>query len=190
MHHQHLAVAAGTGPDADGGDGQLGRHALGQLGGNGLEHHGEGAGLFHCVGVFQKLAGRIGGLALHLEAAQSVDALRREADVGAHGNLAVDDGADAVGHLHAALQLHGIGAGLLHETPGVHHGIAHARLVGHEGHIHDDERVLRAARHRCTVVNHVLHSDRHGVAQAQHHVAERIADEDDHRDLLARLLHG
>ena len=40
-----------AGTDADGGDGQLRRHAGGQLGGDGLQDHGEGAGLFHGMGV-------------------------------------------------------------------------------------------------------------------------------------------
>ena len=121
--HEHLAVAARAGADADGGDGQLRRHAFGELGGNGLEDHGESAGLFHRVGVFQKLAGRVGRLALHLEAAQRVDALRRKADMGAYGDLAVDDGTDAVRHFHTAFQLHGVGARLLHEAAGVHHRV-------------------------------------------------------------------
>ena len=205
--HEHLAVAARAGADADGGDGQLRRHAFGELGGNGLEDHGEGAGLFHRVGVFQQLAGRIGRLALHLEAAQRVDALGREPDMGAHGDLAVDDGTDAVRHFHTAFQLHGVGARLLHEAAGVHHRVVDAGLIRHEGHIDDDECVLRAAGHSGPVVDHVLHRHRYGVAQTEHDVAERVADEDginaglvhepcrgvvvggDHRDLLALGLH-
>ena len=49
-------------------------------------------------------------LALHLEAAERVDRLRREADVAHHRDLGVEDRRDRVEPLAAALELHRAGA--------------------------------------------------------------------------------
>ena len=54
VEHKDLAVAVGACPDANGRNGQLFRHSLGQLGRNRFKYDGEGAGCFEGLGVIQQ----------------------------------------------------------------------------------------------------------------------------------------
>ena len=111
MVHEHLAVAAGAGADADGGHvDRVGDHA-GDLVGHALEHDGEAAGGGQGLGVGHQLERGAVLAALHLEAAHGVDGLRGEAEVAHHRDLGVDERLDHRQPLAAALELHGLGAG-------------------------------------------------------------------------------
>ena len=86
--------------------------------------------------------------------------------------------ADSLQPLAPAFQLDGVHAGFLQETPGIPHGFDRRGLVGHKGHVANQQGVLRPASHSFAVVQHILHGDRQGVGVAQDHHAERIAYQD------------
>ena len=94
------------------------------------------------------------------------------------GDAGGDDGGNLRADLAATLKLDAVGAALLEQAASVGHGLLDADLVGHEGHVADDEGVLSAAGDGGTVVDHVLHGDGEGVLVAEHDVAEGVADED------------
>ena len=81
------------------------------VGGHGLEHDRERAGLLERERLVEDVVGRLAS-ALHAVAAEPVHRLRREADVRHHGDADVDQPVDEV-ELRA-LDLHGVGAALLH----------------------------------------------------------------------------
>ena len=89
----------------------------------------------------------------------------------------IHDGADLLADCSAAFELHGIRATLLHKAPCVRYRIIDGSLIGHEGHVRDHERILRATRHGSRMVDHVLHGHRKRIFVAQNNVSERIADE-------------
>ena len=126
MEDEHLAVAAGTGADADRGDVDRLGDQRGDLVGHPLEHQGEAAGGLEGLGVLHQGERRLGLLALHPEAAHGVHRLRGEAEVAHHGDLGVDDGLDDRHPLGAALELHRLGAGP-DEGGGVAHGVVGRR---------------------------------------------------------------
>ena len=176
--HQHLAVGACPGPDADRGNAQAVRDQLGQPVGDGLQHQGIAAGLLQQVRVFHQPAGGLGRLALRLEPAQLVYALRRQAQVAHHRDAGGHDGLDGAGHRPPAFQLDGIHAGFLQKAPGIAHRLAGGGLVRHERHVADEVRGLGAARHGLGVVEHVFHGHGQGGLVAQHHHAQGVAHQD------------
>ena len=93
------------------------------------------------------------------------------------GDSRFDDGLNLRAYTHAAFELDGVAAAFLHEAAGVVHGVVNGCLVGHEGHVADDEGVFCAARYGFGVMDHVFHCDRQGVFIAEHDHAEGIADE-------------
>ena len=183
-HAQHvlvdedLAVAAGAGADADGGDAHFLGDQGGKLGGHGLEHDGERAGGLERLRVGDQLARSGLALALHLEAAERVDGLRRQAQVPHDGDAGGHHGGNLRAHLFAAFQLHAVRAAFLEQAAGVAYGIGDADLVGQERHVADDQGVLRAAGDGGAVVDHVFDGHGQGVLVTEHHVAQRVADED------------
>ncbi len=101
-----MAGAMRAGPDADGGDAQALGDPGGELGGDAFEHERKAARLLQPTRVFQDPEGVVGCPALHLEAAHGMYALRRQAQVPHHRDLAIHQRADHVQALGAALQLH------------------------------------------------------------------------------------
>ena len=90
--------------------------------GHALEHDREAAGLGERDRVVDDRPGRVELLALHLEAAERVDRLRREAEVAHHRDLGVEDRLHRVEALAAAFELHRARAGA-DERGRVAHGL-------------------------------------------------------------------
>ena len=66
----------------------------------------------------------------------------------------------------------------LRKRPALRTASATIGLVGHERHVADQIGALRPAPHGLAVVDHLVHGHRHGGVVAEHHHAERVADED------------
>ena len=145
MEHEHLAVAVAAGADADRGTG----HGVGDEPGHGvghaLEHDGEAAGLGERDRVVDERPGGLEVLALHPEAAERVDRLRREAEVAHHRDLGVEDRAHRVEPLAATLELHRAGAGA-DQPRRVGDGLGGGHVVAEPGQVADDERAVADVR--------------------------------------------
>ena len=100
----------------------------------------------------------------------------RPADVAHDRDAGLDERLDDPAPSDAALDLDGLGAGLLEEPTGVLERFVDGR-VGEERHVADDQRPLRAADHGLRVVEHLGHRHADGRLVAEQHLAERIADE-------------
>src|SRR5262245_36017334 len=87
---EDLPVAACPGADADGRDLDGLRDLEREVGGNTLDDDGKDARLLHGQRVFQKPS----LVALHAEAAEAMNRLRRQSDVPHHGNVRLHDGPD------------------------------------------------------------------------------------------------
>src|SRR5437588_1026575 len=158
---EHLAVAARSGADPDGGDGQGRGDLAGERRGDTLEHDAERPRRFQLTGVLEDPGGDLGVLALDLEAAQPVHALRRQTDV-AHDR---DSGlGQPAGRLDrgrpAALQLHRVHPRLLEQAAAVVDRLLDRGLVGEEGQVTDQQGVARAARHGPAEHDQLVHRDR------------------------------
>jgi hypothetical protein len=92
-------------------------------------------------------------------------------------DAALDHVVDGFGHGRAALDLHRLGARLLHDPGGVVIGRLGAAFVGAEGHVDDDHGLARPTHHRLTMQDHHLHGHADGVGQAMNHHAEAVADQ-------------
>ncbi len=132
---EDLAGAAGAGADANGGDLEL----LGDDGGDvfrdGLEDHGEAAGVLDGEGVVEDGHGGVGRLALDAEAAEGVLALRGETDVAEDGDAGGGDAADRGRHLAAALELDALHAALLDEADSGAKGLLGGDFIAAHGHV-------------------------------------------------------
>ena len=93
------------------------------------------------------------------------------------GMPAPDDAPDLLVAAFAALELHGVRAGLLHEPHGGVQGLLGAVLVGAERHVGDDERALHRARHGARERDQLVDRHRQRGLVAEHVVARRVADE-------------
>ena len=67
LNDLHLPVAAGPGPDADGGDTNLFTDKSREFGGHGFQHHGKGSGLLQSDGIIDELLSCFQRLALRLD---------------------------------------------------------------------------------------------------------------------------
>ncbi len=88
VRHQHLAIAAGPGTDADRRHLHFRRDALGEFGGNALQHNRKRASRFGG----QRIGHEPLGVALHFVAAQHMYALRTQAAMGHDGNAGRHEG--------------------------------------------------------------------------------------------------
>jgi hypothetical protein len=77
-------------------------------------------------------------LALHLVTAEDVYRLRRQADVAADRDAALDEEFDGRCHFAAAFELDHLGTGR-HQRDGVAEGLFRRFLIAAEGHVGDDE---------------------------------------------------
>ena len=175
---EYLAVAVGAGADADDGDVDGGGDLGAEGGGDGFEDEGECAGLGDGLGVGDELAG--GFFAAALDAgAEGLDALGGEADVGEDGDAVLYEGGDGGGAEGAAFDFYGVAAGFLEGASAVEEGLLGGGLVGHEGHVEDDEGVAGAADDGGGVADHVVEGDGEGVGMAEEGGADGVADEDE-----------
>jgi hypothetical protein len=95
-----------------------------------------------------------------------------------HRDVDAGDGLDGVGHHHAALQLHALGA-FLHQADAALHGLLRADLVAAEGQIAHDQCLRLQPGDEAHVVRHLVELDRNGVGGALHHHAHTVAHQDD-----------
>jgi hypothetical protein len=117
---------------------QAGRDFGGQHGRDGFEDDHRRAGFLQGQGiVLQALRGGF-ALALHLVAAERMHRLRRQADVAADRDAALDEKATVGGHFLAAFELDHLRAGR-HQRDGVAEGLFRRFLVAAEGHVGNDE---------------------------------------------------
>ena len=66
-----------------------------------------------------------------------------------------------------------------HEDRRVANRVARIEMVGEPGHVAHEQRPWSRPGHRPDVVGKVLDTDMEGVLPAEHHLGERIPDEDD-----------
>ena len=153
------------------------RDPLGDGGGHALEHQGEGAGLLDGDRVVVQLDAGVGGPALGLPAAERRRRLRRQAEVAHHRDPAPASARIRSSIGAGALELDGVGAGLLEEagrrcaprprpTPGSDRtaGRRPPAAGGAAGH----------GRVSITISSIV---DRHGRGVAEHGHRRRVADQ-------------
>ena len=114
---------------------------------------------------------------LDLEAAQAVDRLRGEPEVGHHRHLGVGEGRHQLGAV--AFDLHPLRPRLLDEADGVGHRVVGAEVERAIGHVRHQQGALDAPAGRFGVVDHLVHGDRQRVRMAQHDHGERVAHQDD-----------
>ena len=114
-------------------------------------------------------------VALHVVAAERVDALRPQAAVGHHGDAGRDERGDRVGLLDAAFELHGLAARFLQDAAGVFDRLVRAQVEARERHVDDHQRVLDRAADHFGVVDHFV--ERHG--------QRAVVPLDDHRHAVA-----
>src|ERR1700682_2037139 len=179
LDDEHLGVTMRSGADADRRRRQPFRYPLTEHTRDALEDDGEGAGFLQRLGVLEDLLRRLITATLDAHATELVDELRRQPQV-AHDRDAhrrqCFRGAD---HAPSSLHLHRMNTRLLQETAGVANRVLFGRVVGHEGHVADDQRVWRAANHCSGVTDHVVHRHAERVRISQHRVAQAVADQQD-----------
>ena len=119
LEHEDLAVAGRRRADADGRHGNE-RRVISRASGSttASTHHGEGSGRGHRLGIGADRLRRMRVAALHLEAADGVERLRRQADMAHDRDAALDQEADGLRHALAAFELHRAAAGLLQDPRG------------------------------------------------------------------------
>ncbi len=86
--------------------------------------------------------------------------LRREPNVPHHWNARPDDAADRLGNGHAALELHGFGAPVLHELASRFQRLLAGHLEAHERHVDHQVGAPGGPRHHPRVVSHLVEGDR------------------------------
>ena len=111
-----------------------------EVGGHALEHQREGARLLGLARRGEQPLARRLAAALHLEAAELVHRLRRQAEVRHHRHLGGDQRAHHVGAV--ALDLHRLRAALLEEAQGVGDRLLGAEVERAVRHVGDEQRPL------------------------------------------------
>ena len=102
----------------------------------------------------------------------------RQPEMAHHRNLGVEDGADRRRPACAPPSSLTASAPVsAHQARRVAQGILGAEVVGHPGHVHDQQRPAACAPDGPAVVDHLVQGDRQRALVAQHDVAQRIADE-------------
>ena len=123
VEDENLPIAIRAGADANGGNRKLTGDRRSHLPRNAFEHQGSGSGTLKGVCIAPQLRDCFGRARLHAVAAHAVHALWRKPEVADHGNFGCSNGPhdfDA-----RPLDLHGLGAGFLHESHGVRDALGH-----------------------------------------------------------------
>ena len=97
--------------------------------------------------------------------------------MGNYRNTSLYDSLDAVGIFHTSLKFHSLTICFLDNPAGIHNGIIHRALIRHERHIDSHESVLRASANSLSMMNHIVNGNSKGILITQHHVTQRIANE-------------
>ncbi len=66
-------------------------------------------------------------------------------------------------HIRPAFKFNRLGTGLLDQSAGIASGISQIDLIGHEGHIGNNQCLMRGTHNRSGMVNHFFNSDRQRV---------------------------
>lgn len=171
VEDEDLAVAIGTGADADRGNRDGICYFFGQAAGDAFKHDGERAGGLGGFGVGHEF----GFITLHFVAAKRVDVLGAQAAMGHHGDTGADECGDCFRLLNAAFQFDGLAAGLLQNAAGAFDGAVGAQVKTGEGQIDHDEGMLDGPADHFGMVDHFVERD-----------GERaIVPLDDHRHAVA-----
>ena len=130
MVNENLAVAVTTGANADSRDPDRvcdhARHTIGHT----FEDDREAAGFGERHGIVDDPASCIELLALHLEATDGVDGLRRQAEMAHHRDLGVEDGRDRVETLPSTFEFDRTRP-RANQLGGVAHGLFSRHVVAH-----------------------------------------------------------
>ena len=147
---------SGPGADADGRSINLGGDAGGDFPRNAFQDEGRDAGAVEGGGIGQQSVNGGRRLALDLVAAHAMDGLRRESNVSDDGNFGFDDAADERDARGSAFDFDGFGAAFLDEAHGVFKRLVSAGVVGAEGHVSHEKRMLarRGGRRGCDAASH------------------------------------
>jgi hypothetical protein len=177
VEDEDLPIAAGTGANADGGNGQLGRNLFGDFAGNTFKDESAGTGIGEGPCVCPELLHSLSGAGLDAVAAHAVKTLRSEAEMADDGDFGIGEGADKLGA--RTFDFDGFGAGFLDEADGVAEAISDSSVVAAKGHIGNYEGAMHGAANGAGVVEHLVHGDGEGVFVAKHDHGERVADEEE-----------
>ena len=173
VEDKNLAVAIGTGADADGGDGELCGDGGGDFTGNAFEDDCAGSGISEGLGVGLELEDGFSGAGLDAVSAHAVKALRGEAEMGDDGDFGLGEGADEIDA--RAFDFDGFGAGFFDEANGVGEAIGYCAVIAAEGHVGDEQGAADGAADGAGVMEHLVDGDGEGVFKAHHHHGQRIA---------------
>src|SRR5579859_4291128 len=176
VENEYLAVAVGAGSDADGGDAKLLRDARGEFARNGFEDDGKSSRGFDGARVTHQTFGGLDRFSLNAKTAQFENGLRREADVGHHGDFRFDKARDGFHAFFAAFEFNGFGA-VFYKAQRVANGFLGRNVKCAEGHVRDDESATGSATNGANVVQHFVERDGKRVVITEDDHAERIADE-------------
>ena len=173
---EHLAVAVGTGTDADGRDVQCRSHLRSEVGRDVFEHERERPRFLVGACEVENLLGVLLGCSLSLVAGR-LDLLGRQAEMRHHGNPELDQSLGQLDGVRAGLQLDRVGVRLLEHPAAVLDALGLADADREEGHIGDDDGVARRAGDGGRPARDLF--DRHGKRRvvAQRRVAHAVADE-------------
>ena len=89
-------------------------------------------------------------------------------------------------HRRAAFQLDRSAASFFHQSARINYRIIYRRLIGHEGHVDDNQSIFAATRYSSAVMYHVLHRYGQSVRISQDYISQRVAYE---YSVYARLVH-
>ena len=178
VQHQHLAVGARAGADADSGDREPPADGGCDRRRHRLQHQREAA---RCVparsrpGTAAARRRPARPCALWPPSAVAVCGVRpmwpmtpMPADTSARTRSSRGAG---------ALELDHVGAAVLEQSPGVGHGLGVGYLVAHERQVADHQRVLDAAVDGRGQHRHLVHCGGHGRLVTEHDVGRRVADQ-------------
>jgi len=176
VEDEDLAVAVGTGTDADGGDVEGGGDDLGDFGHDAFEDDADGSGIFEDPGVVDQFLCFFVGLPFFAVFAFDEDLLGEHADMADEREPGAGDGAHLIFEIGAPLEFHGMRAGF-DEAAGVFDGLFRGD-VGFERQIGADRGLLGTADDGFEMMQHMLHRDMGGVGEAEFDHANRVADKD------------
>src|SRR5690554_2543310 len=136
VHDKNLAVGVGSGADADDRYVQGFSNGTSQAGGYALEQDNRSAGFDQGAGIRKDRISLLSIAPLHLVAAQLMDGLGRQAQVGTHRYATAGQLAHAFGHPRFTLDLDDFGPRAHQGSGVVEHafsgGITHERQVRHQ----------------------------------------------------------